>query len=170
MAEHGQALPLVVDEFVCPSCGNFVRDINDETGWCLTCSPPSCSRCHGGIHTDGRNGATYVSDSEVIWKSGRWLCRKCIRELWVEHNADRIEEFMLIGLSYHQAVRRVKNENRAVCVVCSSPIPGRHRAQTLFCKRTKACRTAKSKYLWKINHYGMSPEDALEEVLQNGDY
>jgi hypothetical protein len=155
----------LLDLELCPNCGDFVEYLNDVTGFCLQCSPPTCERCHGNPNINGRNGEVFKSESKVIFKSGKWLCRFCIRELWIERNADVIEEYMLGGLEYHQAVKKVRENNRAVCIVCAQPIQGRNRSETLFCTRTAKCRTAKRKYLWRIQRYNMKPEEALEEVL-----
>lgn len=132
---------------VCPSCGEFTDMLNSATGFCLECSPRQCSRC------------------ESVISNGHSFCIKCQRELWWERNADQIELYIYQGYSLRQARRLIVDENRAVCIACSEAIPGRNRETTLFCSRHKSCKTAKRRYLWKIEK-GVPKDIALEQVLE----
>jgi hypothetical protein len=131
---------------VCPSCGDFVNSLNPRTGFCLDCTPRVCSRC-GGVVSRGHHE-----------------CIRCQRVKWWEENADRLELYISRGLSLSEARRKIKNENRAICISCASPIPGRHRQSTLFCSRTYECRKAKRSYLWKVEK-GVPRDIALEQVV-----
>jgi hypothetical protein len=135
-------------EEVCPSCGEFTLGLNALTGFCLECSPYSCSRCGGFTGNNGHK-----------------LCIRCQREEWWERNADQIELYLSRGMSLSEARGRIRRENRAVCISCAQPIPGRSRQTTIFCTRTQACKTAKRRYLWNIQK-GIPRDLALEQALQ----
>jgi hypothetical protein len=132
---------------VCSNCGDFVERLNEETGWCYSCSPPTCNKC-GGPRT---------SDHKV--------CIGCQREAWYERNAEQLEEYISKGLSLSEAKSKIIGENRAICVVCSSSIPGKHKKNTLFCKKNEECRKSRWKYLERIKQ-GKSQEEALEYALR----
>lgn len=152
---------------VCSNCGAFTDQLNDETGWCYECSPPICERCGGEQHPDHRyNGYHPAEISEVIVKNGRKLCRRCIKEIWLEEHANEIERYIAEGLSYRQAIEKVSSNNRAVCIICSTPIPGRHKSSTIFCTKTPDCRKAKKKYVRLIQRKGLTRDSALEKVLR----
>jgi hypothetical protein len=132
---------------VCSNCGSFCSALNERTGWCYECSPPTCNRC-GGDRT-----------------STNKYCIGCQRTLWLERNADRLEEYMASGLSLSEAKSTILRENRAICVVCSSEIPGKHKRDTLFCKKNRECRKAKWRYKWAVRH-GKTQTEALEAALR----
>lgn len=134
-------------EEVCPSCGDFVNSLNPSTGFCLDCSPKVCSRC-GGVPSIGHN-----------------VCIKCQRQVWWDRNADALELYLSQGYSLSKARSRIEEDNRAICIACSQPIPGRSRQTTLFCTRTQRCKTAKRRYTWKIEK-GMAQDLALEAVVE----
>lgn len=133
---------------VCPNCGDFTESLNETTGFCKKCSPRVCSRC-----------------GEVPPNDGHSLCIACQRELWWERNADQLEVYIAQGQTLSEARERIEVENRAICISCSQPIPGRHRETTLFCARTEQCRKAKRSYIWKIEK-GIPRDLALEEVVE----
>lgn len=131
---------------ICPSCGSFADKLNELTGWCIECSPPCCQRCGG----------------ELIKGT---LCQKCAKEQWLAFFADEIEYFLSEGFSYSQAIQEIYNRNRAVCVVCAAPIPGRSQATTLFCAKNEGCRKARRRYHKLVYEKGMTRSLALEQVL-----
>jgi hypothetical protein len=136
------------DSNVCPNCGDFA-ELNNITGWCYECSPATCDKCNGPRTSDHK------------------LCIGCQREAWYERNADQLECYIAQGLNLNEAKSKIISENRAICVVCSSPIPGKHKKDTLFCKKNKECRQAKWRYSWAVRK-GKSKEAALEESLREG--
>jgi RNA polymerase-binding transcription factor DksA len=90
------------------------------------------------------------------------MCRK---EAWYKRNADRLEELIAKGLSLAEAKREIAGENRAICIVCGEPIPGRHRGSTMFCTRTEKCRKVQGKFYYRVKN-GIEPAHALDEVLR----
>jgi len=132
---------------VCPECGNFCDALNEHTGWCYQCSPPNCDKCGGPRTSDHKT------------------CISCQREAWVIRNADRLEELIAQGLDYSNAKSKIVSENRAICVVCSSEIPGKHKQNTLFCKKNKECRKARKRYIRGLGN-GKSKVESLEEALR----
>lgn len=151
---------------VCPSCGKFITVLNEETGWCYECSPPICSICGGQPHFDHRfKDPVIAPGSEVIYKFGKLICRRCIKNQWLVDHADEIEYHMTRGLGFTKACEAVNLDNRAVCVICDEHIVGRHKARTLFCTRHKRCRKAQSKYKRLMERYQLDRAEALEKVL-----
>jgi hypothetical protein len=140
--------PITTAIEVCPNCGDFTESLNESTGFCRECSPKVCSRC-----------------GEVPPSIGHSLCIQCQRETWWERNADQLEVYLSQGISLSDAREKIENENRAICISCGTPIPGRHRESTIFCSRTEECRRAKRSYIWKIEK-GMPKDLALEEVVE----
>lgn len=132
---------------VCSNCGNFVSELNSVTGWCYECSPPTCINCNGPRTSDHK------------------LCIGCQRAAWYERNADQLEDYIAQGLSLSEAKSKIIRENRAVCVVCSSEISGKHKKNTLFCEKNKGCRNAKWRYEWGVKK-GLPKEQALEDALR----
>lgn len=140
--------PLLDLEELCPSCGHFAI-LNDTTGFCADCSKP------------------YLV--EELCKCGRrrrQQGRCCYREAWYDRNADRIEELISTGLTLGQAKERVISEDRAICVICLESIPGRIRANTIFCTRRPECRSATRRFRYLKEEKGMTEAQALTEVLE----
>jgi hypothetical protein len=133
---------------VCPNCGSYVDELNEEEGWCYDCAPARCKKC-GGERT-----------------STNKYCISCQRENWYERNAEQLEAYMAKGLTLSEAKSKIIRENRAICVVCSSEIHGKHKSNTLFCLKNKECRRARKKYFTFIAQ-GQSKEEALTEALRD---
>jgi len=132
---------------VCPECGEFVASLNPSTGWCFDCSPVNCERCGGPRTSDHK------------------FCISCQRLNWLERNADRIEELISEGYTFSQAKSKILGENRAICIICSSEIPGKHKSNTLFCKKNKGCRKARKIFFALVSN-GMPQSEALEQTLR----
>ena len=111
---------------MCPSCGAFVEELNEETGWCYVCSPPTlkCTRCGREVDASGR-------------------CQYCKQERWLERNADALESFTAQGYSLAYASQRVRYDVRPNCIVCGVPIYRGPGNKALFCGRLRRCRKAK---------------------------
>lgn len=139
-------------EELCPSCGDFVEKLNDETGWCDPCSgiTPSthCRRCNQPL---GANNG---------------LCNQCKYILWLEKNADAIERVMVqYCVSSAQAKKIVLEQNRPLCLCCLNPIKGGTKGRHFFCTKTAKCRKAQNAYRYYKFRKGWSHEDALERAL-----
>jgi len=83
---------------VCPSCGGL-EELLASTGWCVLCTKNSglCLSC-------GRvNGSPRQSEC--------WFCRD---QKWRQLNADKIELYMMQGMSLTSAMEQVRLENRAL--------------------------------------------------------
>lgn len=141
------AVSIPFEPEVCPNCGDLVEALNYDTGWCSECSPSVCSKCGGPRTSDHK------------------LCIGCQRANWYERNADQLERYIAQGLTLSEAKSKIIRENRAICVVCSSEIPGKHKSNTLFCKKNQECRKARWLYQERLRK-GLPKEQALEEALR----
>jgi len=117
----------------CPSCGNFVDDIDADTGWCLECSGGSQARCIGC-------GNLFTKDAPH-----RKLCPWCREERWLLRHANEIEDYMLAGATFKFAKREVYYNNRPVCISCNEPIPLATNGAN-FCTRYIMCRRWRRRY------------------------
>jgi hypothetical protein len=140
------AVALELEYELCPSCGNFVDELIDVTGFCKKCSYEAghCIIC----------GAK-ASDEEHS------LCSRHRRELWLSTNADSIERYMALGFSFKTAKEKVRRDNgtKVNCLCCGGP------AKSLFCTKTKKCRAARERMKYMIHRKGVPRELALKTVL-----
>lgn len=141
------------DEYdLCPSCGNFVDSLLEETGWCYPCSgiAPSkrCIRCNK-LTDRGRH------------------CRSCAYILWLLRNADKIEEIMASeGITARSARKICEELNRPICLSCKQPIKGGQRFGTpLFCTKTEACVKARNAYHWHRYVQRKPKEESVTRAL-----
>lgn len=118
----------------CTECGNFVESLNEWTGWCYSCSvkngeiAPSCPKCNES-NLDGK------------------LCSKCKYVLWLERNANAIEEIIAIQYtSVRVAKKVVSNSNRPICLSCGQPIKGGQKGRHYFCRKRPECIKAHNAY------------------------
>jgi hypothetical protein len=144
------------DEF-CPECGGWKPLVND-TGWCLACTrkhyPDRCFCESCGKQFNGRG-------------QFRRQCQPCEDRDWQERNADQIEKYIGIGLTYELAKARVAYENRPTCNCCGNKIKGGTRGRHLFCRDTPECRKAARRYKWLKESRNLSREDALAAVIRS---
>ena|SRR5215471_8275003 len=122
-----------LQDLFCPSCGNFVTDIDDETGFCFECIGSRKARCLGCDRL-------FTKD-----QSHRKLCHKCREERWLERNADRIEIYMEAGATFTFAKREVYYENRPVCISCGKTL-NMTAGGANFCKSNLECRRWRERY------------------------
>lgn len=155
--------PLNSDEEYCPSCGEFVAQLVDETGWCFECSgieygfdslkANDCARCGSELndHTTGR------------------YCVRCKRIIWLEKNSDAVEIVMIERqLTFFQAKDVVKALNRPICRVCENPIKGGQKGIHFFCTKTPACRRAHNAYRRNVYVKSQPRDVALREATITG--
>jgi hypothetical protein len=142
------------DEF-CPECGEWKHVISD-TGWCLPCTrryyPDRCYCENCGKQFSGRGQL-------------RRLCQPCEGINWQARNADKIERYIGIGLTYELARARVAYENRPTCNSCGRKIKRGTHGRHLFCHETPECRKAARRYKWYKENRGMNREQALNAVI-----
>lgn len=141
-----------LDEY-CPSCGNFVRALAEETGWCPDCSQQSGHHYSLRDGTCVRCGGTFTPDGIHI------VCSSCRKEAWLIANADAIEEQLKEGVDYLTAIREVKTSIRAICLCCGEVIKGRRADRTYFCREKPACRSAARRLRTLTQNY--SHDEAL---------
>src|SRR5881296_50154 len=114
------------DEF-CSSCGEW-KPLIEDTGFCLTCSREYIPRlCVCSVCSN-----TFTSRDE----QQRYICPRCNREQWLEQNADKIELYMRIGLTYRMAHLKVLSDNLPICNSCGNKIKGGQRGRHFFCLKT----------------------------------
>lgn len=146
--------PQYSDEELCPSCGEFVDRLNDDTGWCDLCSgiTPSthCKRCNQPL---GANNG---------------LCNECKYIVWLEQNADAIDRTMAnYCVSAAQAKKIVLAENRPVCLCCNNPIKGGTKNRHFFCTKTAKCRKAQNAYRYYRYTKNLPQQEAVKKALYN---
>lgn len=135
---------------LCPSCGDFVNQLNDTTGFCDSCSGDNRAQCMAC-------GEKFVADQPY-----RKLCRSCRDERWLERHADELEDLLSYGARIAFAKRQVYRENRPLCIACGDPIKGVAKG-ALFCTRTIDCRRWRRRYKTLREKYN-SESRAKKEV------
>ena len=135
---------------LCPQCGNFVDELDDETGWCFECSGTSEARCLACSRP-------FIKD-----QSHRKLCPACREERWLQRHADELEMYLSYGARISFARRQIYYENRPICIACSNPIKGAADG-AIFCTRTIECRRWRRRYRTLREKYG-DQKKALAEV------
>jgi hypothetical protein len=141
---------------VCPSCGDFVDRLLDDTGFCAECSRPFrkggviCERC------EKRN----------IDDESHHICRVCRHEEWLGKHADALDRHLAgNGLRIGKAIRSVKMDNRISCLRCGRPMRQATRGQAYFCSKPE-CRTAQNKLRKLIYVKHIPRRQALSIVLE----
>jgi hypothetical protein len=132
-----------MEEF-CPNCGTWVKELNDETGWCQTCHP--------------------VSVAAAKAKTERWLAA----------NADAIEEYEAQGHSFTRAKQLVRNDNRPNCLSCGKPIKGGRSGKVgsyraLVCTTTVQCRKTQRRYRTlrdRFEREGFNKQDSRDAAIE----
>ena len=137
----------------CVSCGNFVDELDETTGFCLECIGSVKTRCLGCSQLFARD------------QPHRRLCPKCREERWLERNADRLEDYLEFGATIQFAKRSVYGENRPVCLSCNEPIKGAKNGAN-FCTRTTDCRRWQRRYrTLREQSIGMRLLDPAKQAL-----
>ena len=146
--------PQYIEEEYCPSCGQFVDSLNDNTGWCNLCSGVTpCLRCNKPLVDRA------VSDNEK-------LCNSCKYIVWLETNADAIDRTMAeYCVSAAQAKRIVLQQNRPICLSCHNPIKGGTKGRHIFCTKTAECRKAQNAYRYYYNYKRLPQDEAIQKAL-----
>jgi hypothetical protein len=138
---------------VCPNCGHL-DVLHVDTGWCASCTTIEfphlkiCTTC----------GALYPKKAQV---DNCWLCRK---EAWLSKHGDRIEAYLVEGLSFTAACERVADDLRPTCKNCGDEIRG-GRSGINFCNKRPECRKASNQFR-TLQQQGLTPDDALVIVTR----
>jgi hypothetical protein len=135
---------------LCCNCGSYVDELNQVSGWCYVCSPPTCLVCNEQFDNYGQS---------------RECCPKCRRELWDIENADAIELYMAYGLTLTKAREAVKKDARPSCLCCGESILYGNPKKDRFCNKPD-CRTAARRYKYYTRDKRMLPSEALVEVAK----
>lgn len=151
--------PAYSEQELCPECGEFFDSLNEETGWCNSCSGVTpCQGCNEPL------------DERAI-TANEHLCNKCKYINWLEANADQIDRVMVTQqVTASIAKKIVIADNRPICVSCGNPIKGGSKAssnkpQSLFCTKTAKCRKAQNAYRYYYNFKRLTHEEALQRAL-----
>ena len=117
----------------CPSCGNFVDEIDLDSGWCLECTGDSKARC--------------LNCDELFTKDQphRKLCGHCREERWLLQHADELEDYLVRGATFAFAKREVYHNNRPRCTSCGDPIKNASNG-AMFCTQRLECRRWRRRY------------------------
>ena len=118
---------------VCPSCGDIVEELDENTGWCKQCAGVEETYCLSC-------GSTFSKDAPH-----RKLCPKCRDERWLARNADALELLLLHGYTIANAKQQVYEHNRPKCLSCGAVLSGA-RNGALFCTKTQECRSWRRRY------------------------
>lgn len=119
------------DEYFCTSCGDFVDQLDSDTGWCLECSGISLSICYGC-------GVYFEKDTPH-----RKLCKSCREERWLTNHADELELYLSYGARMEFAKREVYHNNRPHCMSCGDSIA---KEGANFCNKKIACKRWARRY------------------------
>lgn len=141
----GIALSNTEQEF-CAECGEFVDQLNDETGWCHSCS-----------------GTTPT----VITVYLGYGNRRTLKASWFETNANAIERFLAEGLTFSLAVEAVLRGNRPICQCCGNEIKGvasTTRGAVLFCRKREQCHRMAVRYKYYRYQRRLQPIEALAKA------
>jgi hypothetical protein len=100
----------------CPNCGEFVDALNDETGWCDSCS-----------------GVVPAQPSWYVL----WLERNAdeIERVMVIHCCSAGKAKQIVAVT-----------NRPMCLCCKNPIKRGNTSRDLFCSATPECKRAQSTF------------------------
>ncbi len=130
---------------LCPNCGNFVKELDDVTGFCLKCS---------GVGSVNAKGPTPIDKAEKL-------------ELWLAQNADTIEDLMLAdNVTAKFAIREILHSERPRCMTCNSEMPHTTSGRHMFCTKKPECRRARRYYRYLIYEKHTSKEAALKLTLE----
>lgn len=138
-------------EQLCPSCGEFVDELDDGSGFCLSCT-----------YGETRRNCLACSDRFTADQPHRKLCPKCRDERWLARHAEELEIYLSYGARIEFAKRQVYYENRPVCIACGQPIKGAADGAN-FCTRTIECRRWRRRYRTLRERYS-DQKKALAEV------
>src|SRR4029077_14316321 len=105
-----------VGQEFCPDCGEFVDELNEQTGFCYNCTQSA------------------HSSTPVVSRLEKWLCKY----------ADTIEEEMRsCDIGAIEAIANVLSSHQATCMICDRIIKhgtfGRH----FICSSTPQCKKAR---------------------------
>lgn len=145
-----------MNDYYCPSCGGWVDSLDENTGWCVGCTPTS--------HPGSRS--CFTCNKRIPSHYNHRLCSRCKAEEWLAQHADSIELYMMVGWSFATAKQQVINDIRPNCVICDTPISGGN-ADSIFCTIHKTCRTAQRRYRL-YREKGMTKDEAVEQAIKAG--
>lgn len=138
----------MIEDDICPNCGELVPTLNPRTGWCAECSGDNNHCEHCGKEKD---------------RIGKY-CRSCVDEVWFKTHADEIESYLIKGWDLAKAIEFVKSDLRPTCIICKQPIP-RAPKNSLFCERNSKCRRAKRSYKHQVSK-GVPREKIIASLVE----
>lgn len=128
------------DQEFCPDCGDFVDALNEQTGFCFSCTP-----------------------------SAQSLIVPTRLEKWLTKNAELIECTMRdYTITAKQAILYVSTEHRARCVICNRIIRHGTYGRHFICNTTPECKKARRRYKYLIYDKGFTKEEALQQIIPTG--
>lgn len=139
-----------LDQFseLCPSCGEFVDELNEQTGFCVSCS--------NGVGVFEEKGPTPIKSV----KAERL-------ELWLTENADTIEDLMLAdNITAKEAIKLIVQNEKPTCQVCGDEMPHTTAGRHIICTKKPECRKARRYYRYLVYERGIEKEHALRNTLE----
>lgn len=129
---------------LCPSCGEFVDELIEETGFCRECS-----------------GVGDSSESPTLnGKAKR-------RELWLRENADIIEGVMLDAqTTAKDAIIRLAVNEVSRCECCGEEMPHTTVGRHFFCSKHEKCRKARRYYKYLVYEKNVKKEEARKTAIE----
>ena len=122
----------------CLQCSNWVDELHPLSGWCFNCTKK--------LPTDAAT-TDYIET-----------------ERWLNRYANHLEHYLLAGLSFHQAVRFIRDEVRPACLSCGAFIK-RGPRESIFCTKNDNCKKARNRYQYLYKQKGLSKPRALDIVI-----
>lgn len=129
---------------LCPNCGNFVDSLNENTGFCGSCS---------GVG-DSSGFPTPTNKAERL-------------ELWLCQNADIIESLMLEErLTAKDAIKKVAQDSVPRCQCCGNEMPHTTAGRHIFCTKNDNCNKARRYYKYLVYEKGIEKDEARKSALE----
>ena len=119
---------------VCPLCGAFVDELNEESGWCYDCSP-----------------TPHITESRVE----KWLTKNA---------DDIEEYMFVANCSAKQAIAILVSTYKAQCLICGKVIRHGTYGRHFLCNTTIECRRARRRYKYLLYDKGFTKSQAIRAI------
>jgi len=130
---------------LCPNCGEFVDHLDEQTGFCDTCT---------GVGSVNTKGPTPTDKASKL-------------ESWLRENADTIESMMLAdNVTAKFAIREILQSERPTCRTCGDSMPHTTNGRHIFCTKKPECRRARRYYRYLVYEKHTDKEKALAQTLE----
>lgn len=124
----------------CSSCGYFVDELDETTGWCYNCAR---------LDNNDRTGSV-LSVSKM--------------ELALRANADRVEFYISTANASVSQALLLAQQDGPTCIVCGNPMKHASRG-ALICRKNKECRRISRRYTYLYRERGLTKIEAIAQIM-----